>query len=274
MRRERLTSCGKRISHGGGKACAQEKLPISKSIVQFQHLSWDILGSGWISGEIRIGKVFFPGYCKRLKPQNLSQILLLLFLYAPKLTIDFIGEGHVQCWSYGLAVRPYCAFVGLDQVLLSVCVWLATFTVFAGKMASYLPFYCCTLQQCLRLKWKLKQVTFEATQSGVLTAVLIDMLSSIPVEAEVLWCTRPHVEELPSGGFGLPIPSGCITFAIDWFRQSNFWLVQMWRLSMKNSLGSSSQAACPYRGFSAWSGGWVYGRSSPSGMWIQLWIEM
>lgn len=102
------------------KACAQEKLPISKSIVQFQHLSWDILGSGWISGEIRIGKVFFPSYCERLKPQNLSQILLLLFLYAPILTIDFIGEGHVQCWSYGLVVLPYCAFVGLDQVLLSV----------------------------------------------------------------------------------------------------------------------------------------------------------
>ncbi len=102
------------------KACVQEKLPISKSIVQFHHLSWDILGSGWISGEIRIGKAFFPSYCERLKPQNLYQILLLLFLYAPKLTIYCIGEGHVRCWSYGLVVHPCCAFVGLDQVRLSV----------------------------------------------------------------------------------------------------------------------------------------------------------
>lgn len=39
----------------------------------------------------------------------------------------------------------------------------------------------------------------------------------------------------------------------------------MWRLSMKNPLGSSSQAACPSRGFSAWSGGWVYGHRVPVG---------
>lgn len=62
------------------KACAQEKLPISKSIVQFQHLSWDILGSEWISGEIRIGKEFFPSYCKRLKPQNLKACYCCSFM--------------------------------------------------------------------------------------------------------------------------------------------------------------------------------------------------
>lgn len=166
------------------KACAQEKLPISKSIVQFHHLSWDILGSGWISGEIRIGKVFFPSYCEGLKPQDLYQILLLLFLYAPKLTIYFIWEGHVRCWSYGLVVHLYCAFVGLDQVRLSALVFRCCNK--AGTLALCLPFDWCTSQWFLRLKWKLKHLTFEATQSGVLTAVLIDMLSSIPAEPEAL----------------------------------------------------------------------------------------
>ncbi len=121
MRRERLTSSGKRISNGGGKsmrarevANQQEHCSISSFILGYSGLRVDI------SGEIRIGKAFFPSYCERLKPQNLYQILLLLFLYAPKLTIYFIGEGHVRCWSYGLVVHPCCAFVGLDQVRLSV----------------------------------------------------------------------------------------------------------------------------------------------------------
>lgn len=147
----------------------------------------------------------------------------------------------------------------------------------AGAMALHLPFNWCMLKQCLRLKWKLKQLMFKATQSEVLTAVLINMLSSITSKADALLCacSSPlHVGKLPLGGFGLPVQSGCITFAIGWFRQSNFWLAQMWRLSVKNPLGSSSQAACPSKGFSAWYGGWVYGHSCLRGMWILLWIEM
>lgn len=61
----------------------REKLPLSSSIVQFQYLSWDIRSSGWISGKIRKGGVFFPCHSKRLKPQNLfanpaTAVLLLI----------------------------------------------------------------------------------------------------------------------------------------------------------------------------------------------------
>lgn len=78
----------------------RETLPIRKSIVQFQHLSEDILGSGWISAEIRIGKVFFPS--SPAKALNLSRSIST----PVTVLIDFKGEGCVRCTRFTPA--PHC----------------------------------------------------------------------------------------------------------------------------------------------------------------------
>lgn len=108
---------------------------------------------------------------------------------------------------------------------------------------------------------------FEAAHSGVLTVLLIDIgkkFSSGEGKYLVMHVLALHKERgrkgrFSSGEFGLTIQCGCM-----WLVQTIQFL-QMWQLSMKNPLGSNSQAVCLSRGFSAWYGGLVHGHSSPSG---------
>lgn len=71
----------------------RETLLLSNGIVQFQHLSSDIRSSGWISGKIRKGEVFFPCHRKRLKLQNLfaNPVTAVLLLICPSFRITQVS---------------------------------------------------------------------------------------------------------------------------------------------------------------------------------------